>query len=178
MKWTPIALASVGLISGVSAPLIAHAKIYLSIEQAQKIMFGHTSWNHKPILISDDIQKKMRQASGVSHPFNSHRIWKSTQGAWFIVDEVVGKHEMITYALGIEADGRIKNIEILEYRESYGYEVGEDSWRKQFMGKTSKSNLKLNKDIQNISGATLSAKHLTDGVKRLMIMHELALQGN
>lgn len=178
MKWTPIALSTATIISGVCAPLIAHSKIYLSVEQAQKIMFGQTSWNQKPILISEDIQKKMRQASGVSHPFNSHRIWKSTKGAWFIVDEVVGKHEMITYALGIEADGRIKNIEILEYRESYGYEVAEDSWRSQFVGKNSKSDLKLNRDIQNISGATLSAKHLTDGVKRLMIMYELALQGN
>jgi hypothetical protein len=36
--------------------------------------------------------------------------------------------------------------------------------------------LKLKKDIQNISGATLSCKHLTDGVKRVMVMYELALK--
>jgi Na+-translocating ferredoxin:NAD+ oxidoreductase RnfG subunit len=83
---------------------------------------------------------------------------------------------MITYAVGINPDGSIKQLEILEYRESYGFEVSEASWRQQFVGKKVASPLKLNQDIQNISGATLSSKHLTDGVKRLMVMHDLALK--
>ncbi len=85
---------------------------------------------------------------------------------------------MVKYALAINADGTIKGIEIMEYVESYGYEVGEASWRNQFVGKTADATLKLNKDIRNIAGATLSCKHLTDGVKRLMVMYDLALKGS
>ncbi len=35
--------------------------------------------------------------------------------------------------------------------------------------------LKLTEDIQNISGATLSSKHITDGVRRLLATYELVL---
>jgi hypothetical protein len=38
--------------------------------------------------------------------------------------------------------------------------------------------IKLNKDIQNIGGATLSCKHLTDGVKRVAVLYELALKNH
>jgi Na+-translocating ferredoxin:NAD+ oxidoreductase RnfG subunit len=64
----------------------------------------------------------------------------------------------------------------LDYVESYGYEVAEVQWRNQFIGKTAADPIKLNKDIQNIGGATLSCKHLTDGVKRVAVLYDLALK--
>jgi Na+-translocating ferredoxin:NAD+ oxidoreductase RnfG subunit len=84
---------------------------------------------------------------------------------------------MITYAVGINANGTVKQIEILQYNESYGYEVRNASWRAQFVGKNSASPLQLNGDIKNISGATLSSKHVTDGVKRVLRMFESSLKG-
>ena len=38
------------------------------------------------------------------------------------------------------------------------------------------AHLKLDEDIQNISGATLSCRHLTDGVKRLLALYDLVLK--
>ncbi len=176
MKWLPNPVVS-GIMLGVAAmPMVAHAKVYLSVDQVKKIMFGTTDMQHRPMILTKDIQEKMRQASSVTHSFESNRIWKAPNGGWLIVDEVVGKHEMITYALGINPDGSIKQVEILEYRESYGFEVADIAWRQQFVGKKVNAPLKLNQDIQNISGATLSSKHLTDGVKRLMVMYDLALK--
>jgi len=180
MRWIPNPLVA-NLVSGfaltmAAIPVVAHAKVYLSVDQAKKMMFGTADMQHRPVVLNQAIQERMRQASSVSHPFESNRIWKSPNGGWFIVDEVVGKHEMITYALGINPDGSIKQVEILEYRESYGFEVANPSWRQQFVGKKVNAPLKLNQDIENISGATLSSKHLTDGVKRLMVMHDLVLR--
>jgi len=40
-----------------------------------------------------------------------------------VIDEGVGNHEMITYTVALSPNGRILGIEILEYVESYGYEV-------------------------------------------------------
>jgi hypothetical protein len=54
--------------------------------------------------------------------------------------------------------------------------VAEANWRKQFVGKTAADPIKLNQDIQNIGGATLSCKHLTDGVKRVAVLYEVALK--
>jgi Na+-translocating ferredoxin:NAD+ oxidoreductase RnfG subunit len=175
MNWKPNPFAIAGLAM-MSIPIIAQAKIYASVEQAQKILFPKKQLSKSPILITDDLQERMRQASSIRHPFQGDCIWKTADGSWLIVDEVVGKHEMITYAVGMSSNGSILGIEILEYVESYGYEVAEEQWRKQFIGKSATDPIKLNQDIQNISGATLSCKHLTDGVKRVTVLFEAALK--
>ena len=175
MNWKPNPFTIVGLAM-VSAPIIAQAKIYVSADLAQKILFPNQQLTKAPVIITDDLQERMRVASSIRHPFRGDRIWKALDGGWLIIDEVVGKHEMITYAVGIAPNGSILGIEILEYVESYGYEVAEVQWRKQFAGKTVKDPIKLNQDIQNIGGATLSCKHLTDGVKRVLVLYDLALK--
>jgi len=176
MQWNPNPIRILAGITIASAPLYAHAKIYISVDQAQKLIFPNKQFTKYPVVLTKDIQDKMHSASSVSHPFKSDRTWKASDGSWFIVDEVVGKHEMITYAVGISSIGTVQSIEIMEYVESYGYEVAEEVWRKQFIGKSADDAIKLKKDIQNISGATLSCKHLTDGVKRIMVMYDLALK--
>ena len=175
MDWKPNPLLIIGL-AAVTAPIVAQAKIYVSVEQAQKILIPNKSLVKNPMIITDELQDKMRSASSIRHPFQGDRIWRSADGSWFIVDEVVGKHEMITYAVALNPLGTVTGIEILEYVESYGYEVAEANWRKQFIGKTAANPIKLNQDIQNIGGATLSCKHLTDGVKRVAILYDIALK--
>jgi hypothetical protein len=175
MYWKPNSLLIIGL-AAVSVPIISQAKIYVSVEQAQKILYPNQFLIKNPIIITDDLQDKMRYASSIRHPFKGDRIWRTTEGGWFIVDEVVGKHEMITYAVALSPNGAVTGIEILDYVESYGYEVAEVQWRNQFIGKTAADPIKLNKDIQNIGGATLSCKHLTDGVKRVAVLYDLALK--
>ncbi len=175
MNWNPHPLTIIGLAM-ISTPMIAQAKIYASVEQAQKLLLPNKQLHQTPILIDKELQEKMRVASSIRHPFQGNRIWKANDGSWFVVDEVVGKHEMITYAVGLNPAGSITGIEILEYVESYGYEVAEAKWRNQFVGKNIDDPIKLNQDIQNIGGATLSCKHIADGVKRVAVLHELVLK--
>ena len=175
MNWKLNSLLIAGL-AATTAPIVAHAKIYVSVEQAQKILIPNKPLVKNLIIITDELQDKMRSASSIRHPFQGDRIWKAADGSWFIVDEVVGKHEMITYAVALSPSGAVTGIEILEYVESYGYEVAEAQWRNQFVGKTASDPIKLNQDIQNIGGATLSCKHLTDGVKRVAVLYDIALK--
>jgi Na+-translocating ferredoxin:NAD+ oxidoreductase RnfG subunit len=93
-----------------------------------------------------------------------------------VVDEVIGKFELITYAVGVGLDGAITQIEVLSYRESHGSEIRIAGWRKQFVGKTSAAPIRVGEDIANISGATLSCKHITDGIKRVVSVVDLALK--
>jgi Na+-translocating ferredoxin:NAD+ oxidoreductase RnfG subunit len=85
-----------------------------------------------------------------------------------VFDGVIGKYELIDYAVGISADGKVRAVEILNYRESHGYEVRLPAWRKQFVGKGADAKLRVGEDIANISGATLSATNITDGVRRIV----------
>ena len=176
MKWTPSPALLFMPVTAMVAPALADAKIHIGIEVAQQRLFPGAKLIHSPVLLTEAQREKMRSLSSVREPFKGERVWRTEQGEWFIVDEVLGKHEMVKYALAINANGTIKGIEIMEYVESYGYEVGEASWRNQFVGKGSDATLKLNQDIKNVSGATLSCKHVTDGVKRLMVMYEIALK--
>ena len=85
-----------------------------------------------------------------------------------IVDAVLGKFEQIDYAVAVDAAGKVLAIEILTYREGHGAEVRLPAWRNQFVGKTAADPVKIGWDIPNISGATLSCTHITDGVHRLV----------
>src|SRR2546421_1032259 len=60
----------------------------------------------------------------------------------------------IALAVGLNSDGSVKQIEVMEYRETYGGEIRNEKWRAQFVGKTIRSTLKLDSDIKNISRAT------------------------
>jgi uncharacterized protein with FMN-binding domain len=124
----------------------AYATTYFSVEQAQRAIFPGASF------------------TSTGKP----NIWRTSNGGYFVVERVVGKHEFITVAIGVNPNGTVKQIEIMDYRESYGYEVREASWRAQFVGKSASSPLELGADIKNISGATLSSKHITDAVKRVL----------
>ena len=173
MRWTPLLAAPAAVI--ITVP--AQAAVYFTTERAQQKMFPGATFTKVPVQLSDAERRTMYDRSGVHEPFDSNRIWRASTGGWFVIDEVVGKHEHIKYAVAIGADGAVRGIEIMEYNESYGYEVRDASWRQQFIGKTAGSTLKLGSDIKNISGATLSSKHITDGVRRVLAMYELALKG-
>jgi hypothetical protein len=171
--WIPLAVAPAAL-AGAVVP--GFANTYLTIEQAQQAIFPGATFAPLKMTLAAEQQKNIESRSGVRVRSRDLKVWKVSGGGWFIVDEVLGKHEYITYALGLSGSGAVKQIEILDYRETYGYEVREASWRQQFVGKTVQAPLKLDGDIRNISGATLSSRHITDGVRRLLVTYEVALR--
>jgi Na+-translocating ferredoxin:NAD+ oxidoreductase RnfG subunit len=147
-QWIRYTLPAAAIITAASP---AFAVRYLSIEEAQKQAFP--------------------QASHFTE-VQAGRVWKAEAGGkvagFFVFDRVVGKHLYIDYAVALTPAGAVHSVEILEYRESYGGEVRSPSWLGQFVGKTSGSALRLNGDIRNIAGATLSSTHITEGVKRIL----------
>ena len=140
--------APVALVASATAPV--YAVQYLSVAQAQKLAFP----------------------SATNFAAVDNRAWKAEAGGstlgLFVLDHVIGKHLYIDYAVALDPGGRVKRVEILQYRESFGGEVREASWLGQFVGKGSGSALKVGQDIRNISGATLSSLHVTEGVKKIL----------
>lgn len=151
------------------------ATVYLTVTQAQSVMFPH----QKLTPAFRDLQPAeiaaIKRASGSAPLSKQLQAWQAQDGGWFIVDRVIGKHEFITYAVAITPQGAVRDVEILEYRETYGGEVRNVNWRQQFVGKRFGAPLQLGRDIKNISGATLSSRHVTDGVRRLLATYQLVL---
>ena len=169
--WLPIICIPVPMIA-----VPAYAATYLTVEQAQQTIFPGQKLTAANITLTSEQAREIERRSDTNVRHKEIQLWKVNGGGFFIVDEVVGKHEFITYAVGLNADGTVKQIEIMIYRESYGYEVRNADWRAQFVGKNAAAPLKLTKDIKNISGATLSCRHIADGVKRVLATYEVALK--
>lgn len=153
----------------------AYATVYLSVAQAQSVMFPGATFQPDSRTLTEKQVKAVEHASGV--PVRNHQLkaWRVSSGGWFVVDEVVGKHEFIPFAVGFDKDGAVSAIEILEYHEAYGGQIRDPAWLRQFYGKPPGARLRLEKEIRNVSGATLSCKHITDGVSRLLATYEVAL---
>ena len=165
--------------TAVVAPAPAAASVYLSVPAAQQALFPGARFTEHMLALSDVQRKAIARAAGVPGYDKLQRVWEARSGdhrlGWFMLDRVIGKHEFITYALALGPDGTVRGVEILEYRETYGGEIRNPNWRRQFVGKRPGSALRLDGDIKNISGATLSSRHVTDGVRRLLVTYQMLL---
>jgi len=156
----------------VTAPAPSFAVDYLTAEQAQAECFpGADRFELREVDLSQERADALGRRLGAPLPRSRWTLrlaWRGGEllGA-LLVDEVVGKFERITYSVGLAADGTIRQVEILSYRESHGQEVRLPLWRRQFVGKSAASPLRLGQDIAGISGATLSCAHVTEGVRRI-----------
>jgi hypothetical protein len=153
-----------------------YAVTYLTAAQAQEELFPGEALEAVEIKLNSAQRKSIQQISGVRVSDREFTAWRTTEGRWFLIDQVLGKHEFITYAVALTPTGDVSGLEILDYRETYGGEIRNEKWRAQFEGKTLAAPLKLDNDIKNISGATLSCRHVTDGVKRLLATHAHVLK--
>ena len=158
----------------------AYGADYLSVAQAQALLFpAAKSFTERPLVLDEAQREQVRAASGLRQRWPEQKVWRAEQDGrlqgWFIIDEVIGKHEFITYATAISPEGRVLGVEIMSYRETHGGQVREATWRRHLVGKTLADPFRLDEDVPNISGATLSCRNVMDGVKRLLTLHKLFL---
>lgn len=85
-----------------------------------------------------------------------------------VVREVKGKDQPITFLVATDTADRLRDVDILVYREPYGGEVAYEAWRRQFRGKSTDDALQVGRDIRTISGATISVNAVTLGVRNAL----------
>jgi len=76
----------------------------------------------------------------------------------------------IEMVVGVDLAGKVTNISIISQRETPGLGDGivAPKWNLQFKGKTVDDKLEVNKDIDSLTGATISSKAVTAGVKEAL----------
>jgi len=172
-------LAPTAIFSAASVQCIATQ--YMNLEQAQASIFPNAKeFVAAPVTLTPGQVARIERQSGVSVRSPEQQVWQARADGkllgWFIVDRVIGKHELVTYAAGINLDGSLRQFQILEYLEAYGSQIRFPSWRDQFVGKTAADKVELDADIVNITGATMSCRHVTEGIKRLLVFYQVALR--
>src|ERR1700758_5272349 len=127
-----------------------HAVEYLSIPDAQKLAFpnatrfveAHVVYRPSDVAAIERLSGQKGQTRGEQGGKAEGRLL-----GYFILDYVIGKHEAIDYAVALEPDGRVRRVDILQYRESYGGEIANRDWLGQFVGKTSRDPPEFMKNI-------------------------------
>lgn len=181
MRARGLSFTLLGPAVAIVAPAPSFAVDYLTAEQAQAEAFPEAqAFDAREVALSPALQRAVEQRLGEPLRRTRWTLRTARRGGEplgvVVVDDVIGKFEKITFSVALGRDGAIRGVEILSYRESHGQEVRLPAWRKQFVGKTAAAPLKVGEDIANISGATLSCTHVTQGVRRIAAVVE-ALRG-
>lgn len=163
-----------------SVPVVVSAD-YLSVEAAQQAVYPEaTAFEEIYVRQSPEQLQTVLVRAGEQPSHGTLRIWKAMRNGTMLghvfIDEVIGRQNLITYAIGIDPDGALRNMEILAYRESHGGEVRNSAWRAQFNQRKKLDDVRFRTDIKNISGATLSSQHVTEGVRWLMALWQSTLR--
>lgn len=168
----------------LSLAVIAPAALatdYYTVDQVQHTLFPQaTGFTDSSLRFSKAQRKAIKREAKTRQRSDTQQVWRAMKDGqllgWVFLDDVIGKHEFITYALAVSPEGTVQGLEVVSYRETHGDEVRAADWRGQFTNRSLADKLKLGKDIDNISGATLSCRNLTDGVRRLLVQWQLFLR--
>lgn len=159
--------------SGPAAPPAAE-RVYLSEESARREIFpGAARFEVDRRAVSPEVAAQLQKALGVLVPMDSITVQKALAEdgellGYAVVSEEIGKYHPITFMVGASPDLKVERVSILVYRESHGGEVRRQRFLSQYRGKSFQNPIRINQDIVNISGATLSVRALNQGVRRVM----------
>ena len=87
-----------------------------------------------------------------------------------LVLEEKGRFKPITFLVHVRPDGEVGKVLVMVYRESRGDGVRRQRFLKQFRGRDADDPLRLNRDVVNLTGATLSSRALAAGVRKALVL--------
>lgn len=123
-----------------------------------------------------NVQGRLKAKAVVSDTLYLGTVQTEDGIRYVLPDIAPSRSETFSYLLYFDSSKQITGVDVLAYRESYGYEIDYSYFRNQFKGKRKAGNIRFGRTIQNISGATISARSLTNSIHDLMlIVNEIKL---
>lgn len=152
--------ASLLIIPGLFSLAFSSAAVAGGVYQEPNDFINEVFDNNPPkaevLWLDKDLKKQI--VSILDHKYKGLRVryWRQQKKSAWVLDEI-GKEKLITTGIVIN-NRQIEQVKILVFRESRGWEVRHDFFTDQFKQATLKENHRLDKSIDNISGATLSVR--------------------
>ena len=147
----------------------AKDRVYQTPEDFLATAFGTTP-DPERITLSGDLGKEVKNILG--HRYKKVRVpyWQNECPTGWILEEI-GKERYITTGFIVNGQG-LEKVKVLIFRESRGWEVKHDYFGEQFVSaKLGKKN-KLDKRIDNITGATMSVDAVTNISRMALLLHD------
>jgi len=79
-----------------------------------------------------------------------------------------GSYEYFDYLITFNQNKQVVGVKVFNYQATHGQEMTAKSWLKQFVGLQEESNFDVGKQIDAISGATISVYAITDDIKNVL----------
>ena len=154
---------------------MTHAEVFLTEEDALKLMLPQSERIRKEVLkLAPEKKLQVEERIGWKFPEDSFEVYVGETGkqvdGYALIQNTIGKHKPMTYMVGVDVHGRVSNVELLVFREARGSEVRTKRFNVQYEGKTVLDPVRINRDIINISGATMSVRSISAGVKRVLVL--------
>lgn len=173
-----------GILNGLFLCVLAlmitcysYAKVYTTAEESiKKIFLASQTVETKEIKLTEDKKKNIEKRLGceiseTSFVFYIGKTKEEINGYSIVLNET-GKHGSITFIITINPDGKIKDIAVLESREVKGAKIAKKRFLRQFIGKSLKDPLRLRKDIDAVTGATISSNAATRAARKALVIYE------
>ena len=160
----------------------AKVDVYLTLEEAPKAVFPEAdSFERKDVEVNDTIRRQMKELIGrlkptIWEPFYISFIASKQEEVigYAVICEEIGKHRPITFIVAAYPNGSVKDVALMMYREPVGEEVRYRAFLKQFDGKSLENPIFPRRDIKNVTGATLSVRAMSRGVRKALAFIQLA----
>ena len=127
------------------------------------------------VILKGELAKQVKNILG--HRYKKIRVpyWQQGCRSSWILEEI-GKERPITTGFVVNSQG-LEKVKVLIFRESRGWEVKHDFFSQQFTHAKLTNKHKLDKKIDNISGATLSVRAVTNISRMALLLHDHVTKG-
>lgn len=123
-----------------------------------------------PAATKKQIRPKLKRPTPLPDTLYVARV-STPEGLHFLLpDATPSKSKTFSLLLYLDQAASVVDVDVLKYRENYGYEVDYPLFRRQFRGKSQPGEVQFQRSIQNISGATISARSMTHAVHDLLVV--------
>lgn len=159
----------------------AEARVLSTRDDALKRAFPDAvRVERKTIFLSEEDVKRIEGLSGTkvdSRLFTYYEAFgpDKTIGYAVIEGHVIRTKSMVYMAI-IRPKGEIDHIDILAFHEPEEY-MPSSRWLGQFIGKRLSARLRINDEIQAVTGATLSSHALIGEARKALAIFELKIRG-
>jgi len=158
----------------------AAARVYMTQEEALRLAFPEPQSSERRTLYLDDAQARRAAAEAGAPvetrvvPYYVGRSGGAVTGYAFFDTHLV-RTLPETIMIRLSSAGAIVAIDILSFDEPEDYKVN-PRWLEQFRGRRADETARLPSGIRAMTGATLSARAITDAARRVLACYRLFVE--
>jgi len=149
------------------------AGVYLTRDEALRLAFGDDAIERTSIFLTDSQLKRAQELAGDGVEIQSALVTRFVDGdgksAYFDTHLVRTLQE--TLMVVVTPQATVERIEILSFLEPREY-LPRETWLEQFGGRELDRDMALKRKIHGITGATLSARAVTEATRRVLATHQ------